>query len=756
MLDDIKTLRESLWKNGYRPIAVYTKQKKPVGLKWTERARANPPEAAVSPVYPYCMSTAILCDGLRAVDIDIQDMDLALHIRNIAFELLGKGPIRTRSGTGKNLILYKALEGSPARKQVLGNNEYTGCAVEILGHGRSFIGYGVHPEGMLYEWLNNIDLIRVPIDKLISVSEEKIDLFLSEISSIIKIEDHSHKFQENIQVKKSTTNTNMEKYSQVALNNIIKDLKICMKGGRNNLLNKSAIRLASLSARGWITESICRQALLDACAHNGLLKEDGKYACEATIKSGWKIGTSNPAKNPDSFQEEDFEENDNIIIDLKVSCKKPIEKINLKRNKLDDSLSYPAGILGNLTNWICDSGPTGNRWLALSAALSLISMLLGRCVSTPTEGSLELYIIATYPTGGGKSHQERAINSIIDKLKLEKHMADSEFKSGAYIEDLIQNKPLSLSIQDEFGQILSDMTAKNSPSYINQISTHLRKLYGNNFNIYRIGGVRSRPSTSVYAPHLSLYCMTTSAQLFNSIKSKDISNGIINRFMLIDGGDERTFSSPDKRISVKNPPDGLLRDLYNLYMIGAPKNGNMSGSHDKNTSPKPDIYIVPWKDKESELEYYSIEKECCSLIDSDKDIGEIYARTSFNTIKIATILACCENFISPSVSKENIRWAFELSKQSSDIFFNEIKNNMSDNIGYYEIFKKIELILSSYNEKGLPPFTIQRRKLWDKMKNYCGKTSSDFSNCLKELEKNEVAIVHKIGKMTVVSLIPHK
>jgi len=250
--------------------------------------------------------------------------------------------------------------------------------------------------------------------------------------------------------------------------------------------------------------------------------------------------------------------------------------------------------------------------------------------------------------------------------------------------------------------------------------------------------------------------MTTSAQLFNSIKSKDISNGIINRFMLIDGGDERTFSSPDKRISVKNPPDGLLRDLYNLYMIGAPKNGNMSGSHDKNTSPKPDIYIVPWKDKESELEYYSIEKECCSLIDSDKDIGEIYARTSFNTIKIATILACCENFISPSVSKENIRWAFELSKQSSDIFFNEIKNNMSDNIGYYEIFKKIELILSSYNEKGLPPFTIQRRKLWDKMKNYCGKTSSDFSNCLKELEKNEVAIVHKIGKMTVVSLIPHK
>jgi hypothetical protein len=42
------------------------------------------------------------------------------------------------------------------------------------------------------------------------------------------------------------------------------------------------------------------------------------------------------------------------------------------------------------------------------------------------------------------------------------------------------------------------------------------------------------------------------------------------------------------------------------------------------------------------------------------------------------------------------------------------------------------------------------------MKNYCGKTSSDFSNCLKELEKNEVAIVHKIGKMTVVSLIPHK
>ena len=134
--------------------------------------------------------------------------------------------------------------------------------------------------------------------------------------------------------------------------------------------------------------------------------------------------------------------------------------------------------MGHLINWITDSGPSGNRFISLSSALAMMSLLLGRNIATPTEGSLRMYIILTAPTGSGKAQLARSINSLIKALKLERHMADDEFKSGAYIEDLIQTKPLCLSIQDEFGQILAQITAPNASLNMSQVSTYLRS-YGN-------------------------------------------------------------------------------------------------------------------------------------------------------------------------------------------------------------------------------------------------------------------------------------
>lgn len=64
--------------------------------------------------------------------------------------------------------------------------------------------------------------------------------------------------------------------------------------GRNSALNKSAVKMFGFVAAGRLSERVVVASLLDACACNGLLREDGERACMNTIKSGAKKGIQSP------------------------------------------------------------------------------------------------------------------------------------------------------------------------------------------------------------------------------------------------------------------------------------------------------------------------------------------------------------------------------------------------------------------------------------------------------------------------------
>src|ERR1700693_3955619 len=85
--------RQQLWHFGYRPVAVYTKDKRPFGIDWTGRARRNPPEAASVSPFDDALNTGVLCDGLQAVDIDIDDQAKASEVEQLAKQLLCPAPV---------------------------------------------------------------------------------------------------------------------------------------------------------------------------------------------------------------------------------------------------------------------------------------------------------------------------------------------------------------------------------------------------------------------------------------------------------------------------------------------------------------------------------------------------------------------------------------------------------------------------------------------------------------------------------------
>jgi len=193
--ENTKLLREDLWGNGFRPVAVASittpctsPGKQPLAAGWQDSARLDPPKDAKEAVEDAALNTGILCDGLRPVDIDVNKADLVAAIRDKAVEILGDGaPVRFRDGSPRILMLYRAAEGEPKKTKVW--NKATKDAVEILGHGQQFVADGLHHTGALIQWEGDRRPdFGAPRESLPAVTEEQIEDFLAEVADILGCE----------------------------------------------------------------------------------------------------------------------------------------------------------------------------------------------------------------------------------------------------------------------------------------------------------------------------------------------------------------------------------------------------------------------------------------------------------------------------------------------------------------------------------------------------------------------------------------
>ena len=191
----VEELRRELWDNGFSPIPVYnhnltrlngSEGKRPKGSGWQDAARQNPPKTVSDIASHDALNTGILCDGLRAVDIDIKsegDEVLAEEVYGIVVRHLGAAPNRVRAGSTSRLYLYRAAVGEP-RKRAISDGVSGGRAIEILGFGQQFVGFGTHKSGAELVWPHGSPLTHSVAD-LPGVTESQIDAMLAEIAPLI-------------------------------------------------------------------------------------------------------------------------------------------------------------------------------------------------------------------------------------------------------------------------------------------------------------------------------------------------------------------------------------------------------------------------------------------------------------------------------------------------------------------------------------------------------------------------------------------
>jgi P4 family phage/plasmid primase-like protien len=192
-LTAVSALRANLWVAGFRPVPVFNHDadvpdpgKQPLGKGWQDAARMDPPFCAASPAVRHALNTGILGDGQRAIDLDIDDPEKASQCRAEALAILGPAPMRTREGSSRCLLSYRAAEGQPSKITLTGSSHTKehACKIEVLGKGQQFVAFGRHPSGAELQWTPEAPG-DVRLEDLTAVTEDQVQAFLEACSQII-------------------------------------------------------------------------------------------------------------------------------------------------------------------------------------------------------------------------------------------------------------------------------------------------------------------------------------------------------------------------------------------------------------------------------------------------------------------------------------------------------------------------------------------------------------------------------------------
>lgn len=339
-------------------------------------------------------------------------------------------------------------------------------------------------------------------------------------------------------------------YLDRALEEELDAVRYAPKGQRNHQLNISAMKIGQMVGAGWIGEGEA-VTLLEAAAAE-LSADDGPAQTRKTIRSGMAKGRSEPRELPEDQYEvvtqEDFEASERLRrsfdakkaapADIGIPISNDVDTIDTTSTApqfdLPDPFLHPPGLVGELADWICNWTAEPIRIHAVGAALVIVGTLIGRKVYSRTRpSSAALYIGAIAPSGMGKQHPQDAIRMALDEVQGSSALHCGWNVSLPALVMALHTNASKVMIADEFADKLIGLRSKNASTSQSAISEGLRSLWGTNTGTYSPDVSLARGDAKILRPHLSFYGASTVKDFVRSLVSKDVTNGLFNRFLIL-------------------------------------------------------------------------------------------------------------------------------------------------------------------------------------------------------------------------------
>jgi Protein of unknown function (DUF3987)/Bifunctional DNA primase/polymerase, N-terminal len=327
ILDQATAFRRHLLRAGLYPLPAIGKRI-PVD-NWTALQITETEIDSWFQRFPEAKNTGVLTRTTPAIDIDVHDADVADEMEALLWELVGTRGLVRFGQKPKRACLFRTDKpfGKLATPTFTSASQFRN-RVEVLCDGQQLIVHGAHPDtGQDYAWFGGDfnKIVRVDLPEL---SQELAQEFITRAAALMRdqgwVEDMRKPNGGNdagIDRRDDDEFTALygereQKYAQAALLGCARELgEMAPNSGRNDTLNKTAFRLGTMVARGWIDARQVERTLYAAAGACGLAIEDGERATLATLRSGLGNGLKVPHPDLADGDSDSWDDPDVSILD---------------------------------------------------------------------------------------------------------------------------------------------------------------------------------------------------------------------------------------------------------------------------------------------------------------------------------------------------------------------------------------------------------------------------------------------------------
>jgi len=187
------------------------------------------------------------------------------------------------------------------------------------------------------------------------------------------------------------------------------------------------------------------------------------------------------------------------------------------------------------------------------------------------------------------------------------------------------------------------------------------------------------------------------------MSQQSLDDGFLNRLTLVRAGKAGPRQHNPARLA---PPPTLIAALVDAYEVSQPS-GDLAGGAARIAGAAPRIQFATWADVDAQAAIVRVE----AWEDEAADVGRrgVAGRAAEQTQKIATLRALSRCPSAPTVTAEDVDWAFEMVRSSIETIEAGARDMMAGS-DFEALVNAVERAICVAGEKGLPRSHLVRAK----------------------------------------------
>lgn len=349
--------------------------------------------------------------------------------------------------------------------------------------------------------------------------------------------------------------------------------------------------------------------------------------------------------------------------------------------------TYPPGMVGEIAKWITETAVMPQPKLSTAAAMAMVGAIKGHRFRSPTDLRTNVYILSVAPSGAGKDHPRKCVQSILDKAGLDNIVIGKPASGSGLLSAIQDANGRALAQFDEIGRLMQRMTDGGAGGYVKEIIDYMIEMYSSANTKFKgkqysnLDGKMER--RDINQPCLCINGSTVLGALQKSLVSTDVIDGFLNRWILIDSN-----SRPESQVpgDINEPPGHLISYITKLNeSLINPEIPDNALFMDGDIKPATIDFTLDAERLFNEFREY-ISDQIITLELDCSDFAPLWIRAYENAVKVAIIIAD-----KSGVTINDATWSIDFVKTSIRSTI-ELCSGISDNRTEAELKRVLQII----------------------------------------------------------------